>query len=84
VRKPRNPSADASGGAGAIEDEFTVERGIEAIGLLRVQMREAGMTDCADALDEVYVQCLRDFVTRADEQVPVAEKHRKRGNGNLN
>lgn len=43
-----------------------IEKGIDAINALRVTMRRAGMTNCADALDDVFVRCLKDYMEQRD------------------
>ena len=68
MAKPRKPFAKGGGKGGGAEDEFTIEKGIDAIDQLREKMREAGMVDCADALDDVFIRCLRNYVTRDDPQ----------------
>lgn len=72
MAKPRKPFAKSGGKGGGAEDEFTIERGIDAIDQLREKMRQAGMTDCADALDEVFIRCLRNYVS-GDEPKPEPE-----------
>ncbi len=47
-------------------DDKEIEKGIDAIDVLRVTMRRAGMTDCADALDDVFVRCLKGYMDRRD------------------
>jgi hypothetical protein len=42
----------------------SIEHGIDSLARLRGDMRQAGMTDCADVLDEAFVRCLKAFVDR--------------------
>lgn len=41
-----------------------VEAGIDEINRVRSTLRRAGFGDSADALDEAFVKCLRDYVAR--------------------
>lgn len=66
MRKRGKPRVVDSPRTADPQEAFTIERGIDAIDQLRDKMREAGMVDCADALDEVFIRCLRDYVTRRD------------------
>jgi len=43
-----------------------IEQGIDAIDRLRGTMRRAGLSECADALDHVFVKCLKDYMSRKD------------------
>lgn len=43
------------------------EDGIDIINTLRVEMREAGLIKCADALDEAFAHCIRDFLVLKGE-----------------
>lgn len=74
MRKRGKPRAVDTRGKADAPEAFTIERGIDAIDELRDKMRDAGMIDCADALDEVFIRCLRDYVTRGD---PPAEPFKK-------
>lgn len=79
-RKRRSRSAsDTSGGEVVAERNAVIERGIDAINALRVEMRKAGMGACANALDEAFAHCLRDYVTlQADDaSSPEAEETSK-------
>ena len=66
------------------KDEFLVEEGIDAIDRLATKMRQAGMNDCANALDEVFVRCLRNYVARTEGSDAAIRKVKKRSNGDLN
>lgn len=66
------------------KDDFLIEEGIDAIDQLSTKMRQAGMIDCANALDEVFVRCLRNYVARIECPQAAKQKTRKRGNDNLN
>lgn len=41
-----------------------IEQGIDSLARLRNDMREAGLFDCADLLDEAFVTCLKAYVDR--------------------
>ncbi len=58
------PGKTGNGDADPSDQE--IEEGIDAINLLRVTMRKAGMADCADALDEAFVKCLKDYMAHRD------------------
>ena len=64
------------------KDDFLIEEGIDAIDQLSTKMRQAGMIDCANALDEVFVRCLRNYVARIEGPEAANRKVRKRGDGN--
>lgn len=57
---PDKSSLDAAGAEGA--DLSKIERGIDAVNMLRAEMRKAGLTACADALDRAFVHCLSDLL----------------------
>jgi hypothetical protein len=60
-KSPRPPGE--ADGAGKEETDFSkIERGIDAVNALRLDMRKAGMTACADALDQAFAHCLREFL----------------------
>jgi hypothetical protein len=61
---PQNGESEP-GGAAAIER--AIQRGIDALDLLRVLMREAGMTVCADALDDAFAKCVKEYIERKDD-----------------
>jgi uncharacterized protein (UPF0212 family) len=42
--------------------DLATEQAIDALDYLRIQMRRAGLPDCADVLDEAFVMCLRAYV----------------------
>lgn len=58
---------------------FSIEQGIDAVDRLRGQMREAGMTECADALDEAFVCCLKNFVARNSQSPDDGESEESKG-----
>ncbi len=58
--------SDKAGNGDADPSDQEIETGIDAINLLRMTMRKAGMWDCADALDEAFVKCLKDYMARKD------------------
>ena len=66
-RRHRKPAIPEPESRGLSETDETIERGIDAVDGLRVEMRKAGMTACADALDEAFVKCLQNYVTRKQE-----------------
>jgi hypothetical protein len=55
---------NGSGGAQQPALDQAIESGIDNLGRLRRDMRHAGMVDCADALDEAFVKCLRAYLDR--------------------
>jgi hypothetical protein len=57
-----------------------IEQGIDALDRLRGTMRAAGMSDCADALDEVFVRCLKDYVERKGAGGSAGRQGDKSGN----
>lgn len=44
------------------ELDRAIEQGIDNLSKLRSDMREAGMTACADILDEAFVRCLQAYL----------------------
>jgi 3-deoxy-D-arabino-heptulosonate 7-phosphate (DAHP) synthase len=58
----KGPSPPAGNTIGADRSPL-IEQGIDAVDLLRVEMRRLGMTACADALDDAFAHCLRDYMT---------------------
>lgn len=59
---PVPPNTEPTEGDTAERDRV-IEGGIDAVNRLRAEMRKAGMTACADALDEAFAHCLRDYMT---------------------
>ena len=47
-----------------MELDRAIEQGIDCLAQLRTDMRQAGMTECADMLDEAFVKCLKAYVER--------------------
>ena len=43
-----------------------VEKSIDAVDWLRRHMRDQGMADCADALDEAFAKCLQAYLDLQD------------------
>ena len=71
-KPPRSPGED--NGAGKEETDFSkIERGIDAVNALRLDMRKAGMTVCADALDQAFAHCLREFLALKGDPADSAE-----------
>jgi hypothetical protein len=64
--------------------EHAVKRGIDALDLLRVLMREAGMLACADALDDAFAKCVKEYIERKDEGTIGQRPHRRRPLKKLN
>lgn len=69
------PPPQANGG----ESTFSIEQGIDAVDRLRGQMRQAGMTECADALDGAFVCCLKNFVARKSQSPENGENEETKG-----
>ncbi|ADU14080.1 hypothetical protein [Asticcacaulis excentricus] len=59
-------SPERCGNAGEDGLDQAISRGIDSLGRLRADMRQAGLTDCADLLDEAFVCCLKAFVGRRE------------------
>lgn len=55
---------NGSGGEPPTALDQAIESGIDSLGRLRRDMRHAGLTDCADALDEAFVKCLKAYLDR--------------------
>ena len=53
--------------------DWEVEAGIDEIDRVRSTLRRAGFDDSADALDEAFVKCLRDYVARKGAR-PLADE----------
>jgi len=74
--------SDSTNGTVGTPSAEEVEWAIDTIDRLRVTIRRAGLCDGADALDQAFVQCLRDYMAskpaeaKGDEDDAVA--------GNLN
>lgn len=62
TRKGRDGESDDSRKA----SEQIIERGIDALNAMCVEMRKLGMIACADALDGAFAICLREVVARYD------------------
>jgi len=71
-RKPDETKAGSGNGTTErLERNGRIETGIDALNVLRVEMRTAGMTTCADALDETFALCLRDYMAlKGREETP--------------
>ncbi len=69
-RRRRKPAGPEPEGRELSDIDEGIERGIDAVDGLRVEMRKAGMAACADALDEAFVKCLREYVTRKQGVTP--------------
>lgn len=57
--------------------DMAIEQGIDTIDQLRVDMRAIGLTESADALDQVFVKCLGDYVQYVGREM----KKRPKRNG---
>lgn len=55
---------NGSGSEPQYQLDQAIESGIDNLGRLRRDMRHAGMIDCADALDEAFVKCLKAYLDR--------------------
>ena len=82
-RRPRLKAVPAPQ-RNADQDDFLIEEGIDAIDQLATKFRQVGMIDSANALDEVFVRCLRNYVAHLEGPGAEIQKTRKRGNGDLN
>jgi len=74
--KPRGGAKGEDNTGGSDPSFKKIERGIDAIDRLRVEMRKAGMTACAEALDNAFAHCLRDYMTlkETDASPPVSSE----------
>jgi hypothetical protein len=60
-------NGSGAGGTGRGIDR-AIEQGIDSLAQLRTDMREAGMLECAEILDETFVKCLKAYVDRRASQ----------------
>ncbi|OYW82957.1 MAG: hypothetical protein B7Z26_01930 [Asticcacaulis sp. 32-58-5] len=60
-------NGNGAGGTGEGIDR-AIELGIDSLAQLRSDMREAGMLECAEILDEAFVKCLKAYVDRRASQ----------------
>ena len=62
---PDDDPPGAVNGTGEVETGTApnrVEQSIDAVDWLRKHMRQAGMEDCADALDDAFAKCLKAYL----------------------
>ena len=67
-RKGPGPDRPGSSRDGEGETDRDIDAGIDAVNKLRTVMWGAGLLACADALDEAFACCLRDYVARQDQK----------------
>ncbi len=48
------------------ESEQIIAHGIDALNAMCIEMRKMGMIACAEALDQAFAVCLREYVARHD------------------
>jgi hypothetical protein len=79
-RRKQGPPKPIAPGA---DPEFEIQWAIEMIGLIRTIIRKGGLIESADALDDAFVKCLREYVVRRPEIVGQASR-KKRSRKKLN
>jgi hypothetical protein len=57
---PDKPPPETAGAESA--DLIKIEQGIDAVNILRIEMRKAGLNACVDALDRAFAHCLSDLL----------------------
>ncbi|HTM81555.1 hypothetical protein [Asticcacaulis sp.] len=84
MAKPKVPKNGDSEPEGPAAIERAIQRAVDALDLLRILMREAGMTACADALDDAFAKCVKEYIERKDDGTVGHRPRRRRSGKKLN